>query len=221
MNQILNTKTMLLIKDAILVTISASISVVPIVAITFNTISLTSIVISVIASFLVGEIVILSLAFILFRINLIQKILSIFLNMLLTISKIGEKLPLNQIAVVTPNIFEIIIYYFIVFLSIYYLKISLEKNKTHFQKRIKNLVSLIKYKLELNKRKIISVILIICICNFFISIIPKNLKIYFIDVGQGDACLIKTPRNQTILIDGGGSESFNVRQKYFNAIFIR
>ena len=31
----------------------------------------------------------------------------------------------------------------------------------------------------------------------------KNLKIYFIDVGQGDATLIITPKGRSILIDGG------------------
>ena len=209
--KILNTKIMILIKDAILLTISASIAVIPITAITFNTVSITSLIISVITSFLVGEIVILGLVFIIFKIDLIQKILSIFLNVLLVISKVGEKLPLNKIYVVTPNLFQIIIYYFIVFIINYIVKINLEKNKTGFQKRVKNLVSLIKYKLKLNKRKIISMILIICIFNFFIWVIPKNLRIYFIDVGQGDSCLIITPKNKTILVDGGGSESFNVR----------
>ena len=77
--KILNTKIMILIKDAILLTISASIAVI-------------------------------------FKMDFIQKILSIFLNILLAISKIGEKLPLNQIYVVTPNLFEVIIYYFIVIL---------------------------------------------------------------------------------------------------------
>lgn len=31
----------------------------------------------------------------------------------------------------------------------------------------------------------------------------RNLEIYFFDVGQGDAILVKTPENQTMLIDGG------------------
>ena len=43
-----------------------------------------------------------------------------------------------------------------------------------------------------------------------ISIWPKDLKIYFIDVGQGDSCLIVTPKGKVVLIDGGGSETYNV-----------
>ena len=35
----------------------------------------------------------------------------------------------------------------------------------------------------------------------------RNLKIYFIDVGQGDSCLIITPQNKKILIDGGEGNS--------------
>ena len=35
---------------------------------------------------------------------------------------------------------------------------------------------------------------------------PKDLKVNFVDVGQGDSTFIITPKNQTILIDGGGSK---------------
>lgn len=61
----------------------------------------------------------------------------------------------------------------------------------------------------------ISTICIICICSFIIAIVPKNLRIYFIDVGQGDSTLIITPLNKKILIDGGGTEfgDYNVGEK--------
>ena len=88
-----------------------------------------------------------------------------------------------------------------------------EKKLNASQKRVKNLINLAKYNLRENKNKAISIILIICLIFGTIRIIPKDLKIYFIDVGQGDSTLIVTPLNKTILIDGGGSdkEDYNVR----------
>ena len=76
-------------------------------------------------------------------------------------------------------------------------------------------MSLAKYKYRKNKNKVISTICIICICSFIIAIVPKNLRIYFIDVGQGDSTLIITPLNKKILIDGGGTEfgDYNVGEK--------
>ncbi|MCX6800220.1 MAG: MBL fold metallo-hydrolase, partial [Candidatus Falkowbacteria bacterium] len=35
----------------------------------------------------------------------------------------------------------------------------------------------------------------------------NNLKVSFLDIGQGDAILIQTPFNQNILIDGGPTEN--------------
>ena len=36
----------------------------------------------------------------------------------------------------------------------------------------------------------------------------QELKVYFFDVGQGDAILIRTPSQQNIVIDGGPDNSF-------------
>ena len=58
-----------------------------------------------------------------------------------------------------------------------------------------------------NIRRILSATILIFLV---INLIPKNLKIYFIDVGQGDSTFIVTPQNKTILIDGGGSTDFDV-----------
>jgi DNA internalization-related competence protein ComEC/Rec2 len=53
---------------------------------------------------------------------------------------------------------------------------------------------------------ILGIVCLMLLVNIFFygySLIPKNMKIYFIDVGQGDSCLIVTPNNKKILIDGG------------------
>ncbi|NLB41807.1 MAG: DNA internalization-related competence protein ComEC/Rec2, partial [Clostridiales bacterium] len=39
---------------------------------------------------------------------------------------------------------------------------------------------------------------------------PKELKLVFIDVGQGDSCLIQTPDRRNILIDGGGRDGVDI-----------
>lgn len=57
------------------------------------------------------------------------------------------------------------------------------------------------------QKKLIAMTLIIIFIFQIIKILPSTLKIYFIDVGQGDSTLIITPNHKTILIDGGGSET--------------
>lgn len=54
--------------------------------------------------------------------------------------------------------------------------------------------------------KTLPVILVIFIASWFLVLKIKNdaqLEIISLDVGQGDAILIETPENQTMLIDGG------------------
>lgn len=64
-----------------------------------------------------------------------------------------------------------------------------------------------KFKQYICKRKIkcITIIVIVLICYITVQKLPEDLKISFIDVGQGDATLITTPNHKKILIDGGGS----------------
>ena len=58
--------------------------------------------------------------------------------------------------------------------------------------------------------KICIVVLSLVTIALVISFIPHDLEIYFIDVGQGDSTLIVTPNDKTILIDGGGSSTYDV-----------
>lgn len=66
----------------------------------------------------------------------------------------------------------------------------------------------------MQKRKIIKIILIIVTISFLIPyyfLEGKNdlLEIHFIDVGQGDGILIKTPNDKVLIIDGGPYDDFN------------
>lgn len=204
--KILNLKIVKILIEALFVTISATISVMPIMVLNFNTIAITSLLISVITSFLIGPIVILGMISIFLRTKLIDALLGYGLKLLIACSDIGSNLPLNQIYVVTPKIFEIVIYYLCVFGANIIISLNLEKNASLFKQRIMDIFKLAKYKIKLNSKKIISIMLIIFILNLFYINVPKNLKIYFVDVGQGDCTLIVTPKNKSILIDGGGSE---------------
>ena len=74
----------------------------------------------------------------------------------------------------------------------------------------KNIIAIIRIKVRKNKKKLIRIITVSFIIIFIFNIVPKELRIYFVDVGQGDSTFIVTPKNKTILIDGGGSSNFDV-----------
>ena len=214
------------VQDAISVSFSAQIVIAPIMANLFNTISLSFFITNLLVSIIIGPIMILGFMFIIFNFlflqffksitvviilkNIIKFILENLLIILMEISKLGKILPLSKIYIATPRMLDIIIYYVVILIANVFYKISNKRKITAFQKRLINLKNLIKHILRKNSKKIISISIPIIILVTMIKIVPKDLKIYFIDVGQGDSTLIVTPYNQTILIDGGGSENYDV-----------
>ena len=198
-------KLILFLEDNFIITISACIVIMPILLVTFHTINITNLLIGIITSVIIGPIVILGILYLIIGNSFIGFVLTRLLNLLLGISKVGALLPLNKIYFVTPNMFEIIIYYVLIFSVNFIISIKLNRSLNSLEKRVVNLLNLAKYIIVLNKKKILFYSFIIFfLCLIFMNI-PKSLKIYFIDVGQGDSSLIITPRNKKILIDGGGS----------------
>ena len=202
------------IKEILSVSISAQITILPIIVHHSNIYSPYFIISNFFISIVIGPIIILGFFFIILSyisITLASKIsifLKIGLQILIFISNIGN-LPYSKIFVTTPN--WICIAFFYLFLIILkYIYFTYKDNFiTNTQKRIKNLIELFKYKYRLNRKKVIKIFITVVIMFFILEQIPKDLKIYFVDVGQGDCTFIITPKNKTILIDGGGSEFGN------------
>lgn len=134
--------------------------------------------------------------------------LEFFVNVLIFISNFSN-LSFSKIYVVTPKISLVLIIYTIFVALNYIYKIYHDRTLSITKIRFKNLIAAYKYRFiqhkEKYKKRIIIILLSVILLFFIFHFIPKNLKIYFVDVGQGDCTFIVTPKNKTILIDGGGS----------------
>lgn len=190
------------------ITFAANIITIPIMAYMFSTFSMTFWISNILAApvmefvtiygFLIYFISIFSLPLAKF----LGIILNFSLNSLIKIAEITSLIPGSSIYIKTPYLLECIIYYLILFLIFNWKRIKekLENNK-------------ILEKIKKNSYKYISIILIfIILTNTISNKIFQEIKIYFVDVGQGDSTLIQTIEGKNILIDGGGSEfgSFDV-----------
>ena len=194
------------------VSISAQIIIMPIMILYFNTIGLTFLITNLLLSYVIGIVVIgnfIQILISLISINLgivFAKIIQIPVYIIVLISKIK----FANFKVTTPSIYIIILYYLLICLSGYLYKVFNKKNCSITEERIKKTFYLLKYKYRQCFKKIkILLIILVTIFNLIIKI-PNNLKIYFIDVGQGDSTLIITPNNKKILIDGGGSSTYDI-----------
>lgn len=202
------------LKEMILITIFANIFVIPIIIYNFNTVSLTFILSNLIAGILIGPITIggLILIFISFINIKFAYVLALPYNLLLELlmqsARLTSLIPLSEIFVSTPNSILIIIYYLILFLYISYKILNKKYSNRYLVKKIsKYMQAFFKYLRKRLKSTLIYVSVCIILISLISRMIPKNLKIYFIDVGQGDSTLIVTPSNKKVLIDSGGSDT--------------
>lgn len=192
------------IKQTLKVSIAANLILFPIIIYHFNTVSATFLISNLLATPILGISIILGMFFILALIiytpiaNIVSYFLTPILQFLIQIAKWTSQIPLSQILLPTPKIWQIIIYYSMLFLIFKY----------NFK---------CKDTLLYQKRKIIYMVLIcILMLPYFKGYIPASYtKISCIDVGQGDSFFIQTPSKKTILIDGGGADvgNFDVGEK--------
>lgn len=201
------------IKELLLITIFANIFVLPIMIYNFNTISLTFLISNLIAGILIGPItiggfVLILISFINIKVTYIIGIpYNLLLKLLIISTSLVSKIPFSQIFIPTPDIFWVIIYYFLLTLIFSYIILKRKCSNRYIFNVLHNWIIKIKHYIKKYIVLILILIIFILITIFIVKIVPDNLKIYFIDVGQGDSTLIITPVNKKLIIDSGGSES--------------
>jgi competence protein ComEC len=196
-------KMVVWIKNPLAVSTAAWIGIFPLSAYFFSKVSIISIISNIFIVPLTGIAVILG--FVTFFIGLasislagiIANINYLILNLITLIAKSLSSLPFAFIYVAQPSIIIIILYYLMVFfiIEIFY--------KNTLSQKIKKKAALI----------VLSITLLIIIVQVFYP--ADNLKVNFINVGQGDCILIEAPNKINILIDGGGTpqSDFDVGSK--------
>lgn len=204
------------LKGLIAVTVFANIFVIPIMIYNFNTISFTFVFSNLMAGILIGPItiggfILILISFINIRFAYVISVpYNLLLKLLIISAKLTSLIPLSEIFIPTFNIIFIIIYYLILFLYILYKFLSRKYSNRFIVKKVSKYTQ--KFYGFLKKKLRIILIYFIILITLFILIsktITKDLKIYFIDVGQGDSTLIVTPSDKKILIDSGGADTGN------------
>lgn len=193
-----------LLKETASVTLSAQIFLLPIMAYYFNNVSLISLFSNLIIVPVAESLSVISLcsfAVSLLSINL-AKVLAflpkVIVKYVLFMSKTCANLNFLNFTVMTPKLWMIVIFHFVLFLE-------------HKRWRLKQSLISLDYeikKLEFIRNKSYKTILILIITMLLINMFPQNyVQLTAIDVGQGDSFLITTSHKKEILIDGGGSEN--------------
>ena len=176
------------IVNIILVSLYANLFIIPIMIKFYNQIFIVFIISNLIISPIMLIIEVSGLLFICSP-NFISNILSVFISLIMKImtffTDVGSSFPFSKLWIITPNFLEIILYYGLI---VYF---TIRKGRWRF-------------------KLIVIIMIIVVFINNFCFIIFKPFTVSFIDVGQGDSCLIQTSSNKVVLIDGGGLENYDI-----------
>lgn len=186
-----NSKIKTYILENTYVTLSATLLIFPITLYYFNMISLNFLIANLLLGPLLGFAIVLGLITLMLSLVMlpIAKFVGVFLNLVLRFiikaTYIIAKVPISNITVGTPSVITMIAIYIVITCLIIFIK---KRNKIILKKIVP------------------TVIIISLVMNIIINTNWKgDLKIYFVDVGQGDSTYICTPNGTKVLIDGGGS----------------
>ncbi|MGE5330093.1 MAG: DNA internalization-related competence protein ComEC/Rec2 [Deltaproteobacteria bacterium] len=179
------------INEALSATLSAQITVCPIIALYFNKLSLIALLSNILVIPATG--LITSLGFVtvilgqlnLFLAQIISNLNFVLLSFVLWCAKITAEIPYASILVPTPTISFLAAFYGLSFSLLWYLPHKNQASKWY--------------------RYIPNVCTAIIIINILFTFMPKAFKVFFLDVGQGDSIFIRNSTGQTCLIDGGGT----------------
>lgn len=156
------------IKEILSVTISANLAILPISILHFNMFGTYFLLSNLFVTIIIGPIIILGIIMCIIPCSKIISIVLTILIKLLNLASNFSNLPFSKIYIPTPKIVVIIAFYLILICLIYIYNLYNEANLTISQRRIRNLIALVKYKLKKYKRKYIKVIII---CLFILVII--------------------------------------------------
>ncbi len=178
------------VKEMLIICFSANLVIIPIILINFNTISFTFFISNLLAGQLLGFCIILG--FITFILSLlifpVAKVFGIILNLslhtLITIAEICSKLPFSKVYVISPNFLSLLFYYAFLFFIVYQFSLKQKKRRRRIENKILEQIESIRQKIKKSKEKIMLIGFLILLTINLCSIIPQDLKIYFIDVGQ-------------------------------------
>jgi len=173
------------------VTVTSQLTALPLTAYYFNLISVASLVINLLVVPVMG--VIVNLGMFVFILTFLWAPLAvpviystgIILKLMLKFLIWAGSLPGVALKVATPSIFLVIASYLSLILLV-----EADKRGSGF-----SFLRPVTY--------------VLCVCTFALFLFPPlahgKLEVTFIDVGQGDAILVQTPRGKRFLIDGGGT----------------
>lgn len=189
--------------EIISVTISVQMIILPISIFHFNTISPYFLITNLLIGISIGPIMTCSFGFLFFIListklaTTLSWMVEIPIHALIWISEFG-KLPFSCIYIATPHIWHILLYFISLILFIFLYHVYKAKYVTNTIIRFRNVIALIKfyikYRMSKNNKRRLIYLMILGIAFLSISkIIPNNLDIHFVDVGQGDCTFIETP----------------------------